>query len=155
MNKACKECVREADGNPLLIPTRSMVDKDGKPYPGPRCYSHHLKYTREKKRRAHQTRISRTYGNGWGDLYYELKEFQGGTCAICQVAKGISRNLSMDHDHKCCVGKVACGNCNRGLLCTRCNDLLGHARDDIQFFMRAAEYLANPPVKRFMEGKER
>jgi hypothetical protein len=35
----------------------------------------------------------------------------------------------------------------RGLLCTICNaKILGHARDDVDFFYRAIEYLTNPPA---------
>lgn len=35
----------------------------------------------------------------------------------------------------------------RGLLCRRCNDLLGHVRDDTDTLYRALWYLANPPAR--------
>lgn len=47
--------------------------------------------------------------------------------------------MAVDHDHK--TGMV------RGILCARCNhDILGHARDEIEFFERAIEYLKSPPA---------
>jgi hypothetical protein len=47
--------------------------------------------------------------------------------------------LSVDHDHKTLLV--------RGLLCRPCNDLLGHARDDPEFFTRAKVYLEKPPAQ--------
>lgn len=73
------------------------------------------------------------------DEYWEIYEFQGGTCAICQRATGVRKRLSVDHCHE--TGAV------RGLLCQKCNrDVLGHLRDDIAAFERAIEYLANTPA---------
>jgi hypothetical protein len=47
--------------------------------------------------------------------------------------------LSVDHCHE--TGIV------RGLLCQPCNrDVLGHARDDTEFFERCIEYLNSPPA---------
>jgi hypothetical protein len=36
----------------------------------------------------------------------------------------------------------------RGLLCTPCNKMLGHARDNTRMFARAIEYLVNPPAQK-------
>lgn len=73
------------------------------------------------------------------DEYARVKQHQGGLCALCQRATGARRALSVDHDHK--TGVV------RGCLCNPCNvRVLGHARDEIEFFERAIEYLKNPPA---------
>lgn len=43
--------------------------------------------------------------------------------------------------HDCCSGKKSCGQCVRGLLCNRCNPMLGYADDDPSLMWRAIEYL--------------
>lgn len=133
--KRCKDC-RER-GAPLTRPA---------PFPGPRCATD---WRAEKKRRkdaAHDLMVQRVYGLKPGQ-YKKLYDAQGGKCAICRRAKGIAKRLSVDHDHACCPGKTSCGKCVRGLLCTRCNDMFGHARDDPEFFTRAGSYLSLPPAR--------
>lgn len=63
---------------------------------------------------------------------------QGNACAICGTTekgfiRGRARYWSVDHDHK--TGKV------RGLLCQKCNTILGLANDDIQVLENAILYL--------------
>lgn len=79
-----------------------------------------------------------TYGLSEGD-YEALYAAQDGRCAICRRATGRVKRLAVDHDHK--TGKV------RGLLCGTCNKMLGHARDEPEFFTRGREYLLNPPME--------
>jgi len=53
---------------------------------------------------------------------------QGGHCALCPATKGSSdghTHLWVDHSHKCCNKSRTCGKCVRGLLCRRCNYLIG------------------------------
>ena len=76
--------------------------------------------------------------------YNELLGSQGGRCAICgKVPEEGERALAVDHDHNCCPGKESCGQCVRGLLCYRCNVLLGYAGDSPQVLSSAVQYLQN------------
>lgn len=71
------------------------------------------------------------------DGYNELFRSQKGCCAVCGE-KETSANkcdLSVDHDHK--TGIV------RGLLCDRCNRMIGFAGEDISKLQKAIDYLGN------------
>ena len=90
-------------------------------------------------------RVENVYGLLPGD-YQGLHQWQGGRCAICQRATGRSKRLAVDHNHRLeDLGRVSV----RGLLCSTCNQMLGHARDDVQFFVRAARYLLEPPAQKY------
>lgn len=52
------------------------------------------------------------------------------TDEICFACGRKTGDLSVDHDHDCCSGKRACGDCVRGLLCRECNQVLGLVEDD-------------------------
>ncbi|WP_278043978.1 endonuclease domain-containing protein [Mycobacteroides abscessus] len=41
--------------------------------------------------------------------------------------------------------------CVRSLLCSTCNKLLGHIRDDVQTAERIKDYLLNPPGRRVLD----
>lgn len=71
------------------------------------------------QRRSH---LRRMYGLT-PEQYDALLVAQGGVCAICEAAS--DERLHVDHDHACCPGKASCGKCIRGLLCGKCNRLLG------------------------------
>jgi hypothetical protein len=62
-------------------------------------------------------------------------------CMIC----GRNVALEVDHDHSCCDRvRRTCGQCNRGLLCKRCNWAIGRFHDDAELISRAVEYLRTP-----------
>ena len=101
---------------------------------------------------AHAKRIWENY-KLTEDQYWYLWRQQGGVCYICARARGTTKRLSVDHDHACCPTTPTCGECTRGLLCSKCNrDVLGHLRDDPEAMLRGYEYLKNPPFKRFLSG---
>lgn len=87
---------------------------------------------RIKARRVHSS-----YGV---DFYAEM-ERQDSACAICGDAENGGKRLSVDHDHSCCPGVTSCGKCFRGLLCSRCNLVLGRCEDDPHVFRAMADYL--------------
>jgi hypothetical protein len=70
--------------------------------------------------------------------YNNLLRLQDNVCAICGepetvIRKGRVYVLSVDHNH--------ITNRNRGLLCSRCNRLLGNAVDNQQILLNAIRYL--------------
>jgi hypothetical protein len=105
------------------------------------CYRCSQQERRDQGERAHRIYVARTYQLAAAD-YDRLHRIQDGRCAICQRATGASRRLCVDHDHA--TGKV------RGLLCRPCNDMLGHGRDDPDFFTRAWQYLVSPPASQLV-----
>lgn len=107
--------------------------------PGPRCATCHRARKKAARKAAHGRWILKTYGIT-SEQYEALYEAQGGVCYICQRAKGITKKLSVDHDHA--TGYV------RGLCCTTCNKFLGHLRDDPEGGLRIHEYLSWPPAFR-------
>lgn len=100
---------------------------------------------REYRQRTGYRRLQTLQGRGGMTLeqFTDLVERQQGLCAICRcpetgrpTGKHKSTNpvpLSVDHDHKTGL--------RRGLLCRRCNTLLGMAADDPQILLAAIDYL--------------
>jgi hypothetical protein len=67
--------------------------------------------------------------------YNQMLEKQKDSCAICHEKFKSSTHTQVDHDHK--TGKV------RGLLCRKCNSILGYSNDEIQILLNAINYLKN------------
>lgn len=72
--------------------------------------------------------------------YNNLLLSQNNKCAIC-LGENRKNKFSVDHNHDCCKDKKSCGKCNRGLLCIKCNLLLGASRDSISILKAAIGYL--------------
>lgn len=70
------------------------------------------------------------------ESYNRMLFEQDSSCAICggphnpEIKRG---KLFVDHDHE--TGRI------RGLLCIRCNTLIGHAHDSLAVLASAIEYL--------------
>lgn len=76
--------------------------------------------------------------NGFStELFNLLMEKQKGLCAICEIKLStglIPTSACADHCHAT--------NEPRGILCKKCNLLLGHAKDDIRILKKAISYLS-------------
>lgn len=97
--------------------------------------------TCNKKKCSEWAKANRERRRGYGikhqygitvQTYDRLLAKQGGMCAICNRPSG-KRRLAIDHCHS--TGVV------RGLLCTRCNQGLGHFQDNTDYLVNAAKYL--------------
>jgi len=91
----------------------------------------YLKFSTPELRRRNK------YMHRYGITMEDYKNFynsQNGVCAIClKTETGKKRFLSVDHCHK--TDKV------RGLLCDKCNNMLGRAEDNPMVLMSASLYL--------------
>lgn len=83
------------------------------------------------------------------EQYAVMLDAQGGVCATCHRPEtlvdtryGTPLKLAVDHDHACCPGKKTCGKCLRGLVCKRCNQVLGLVDDDPALLASMMDYLA-------------
>lgn len=94
-----------------------------------------------EKARLSRRRYALKAKYGVDEAWYDLTlRAQGGVCAICGEPETTSnqyslRKLCIDHDHK--TGKV------RGLLCSRCNAVLGRLKDDGKLILKMFYYLKN------------
>lgn len=84
---------------------------------------------RDSERQRH---LVKKYGVTFQD-YQRMLTQQGGCCAICRRPEPKGRMFDVDHNHS--TGVV------RGLLCTSCNRVLGHAGDSPERLRAAADYL--------------
>jgi len=84
---------------------------------------------RDAERERH---LVKKYGINFS-VYAALLTQQGGACAICKRAPISDRFFDVDHCHAT--------NVVRGLLCTSCNRMLGHAGDNPERLKAGAAYL--------------
>lgn len=87
------------------------------------------------KEAALEATMKSKYGITVGE-YTEMKVKQHFCCKVCQIHESkLLRRLVIDHCHK--TGKI------RGLLCDRCNRVLGSIKDDPLLCDKLREYLNN------------
>lgn len=133
--------LRFRDGNKENIAFRNLRDTGVEPAYQPtdqeRYDSRRERYERERDR-SRDLAFRSKFGISLAE-YDQMLEAQGSACAICGKPETVERNgkprwLAVDHCHR--TGKV------RGLLCGRCNPMIGYAADDAELLRKAADYVA-------------
>jgi len=127
--KCCVKCKTE---KPFSDFNRNSTRLDGRRTD---CKSCQVKATFESRRRR---KWFIRYGMTM-ETYQTLFDMQGGVCAIChkpetgKANNGKTRLLAVDHCHE--NGNI------RGLLCGKCNRIIGELGDDPLLFRAMADYL--------------
>src|SRR6185312_6744612 len=149
-NKHCKTCRRE---RMKLRRPASGVGAGGIDKAKTHCPKGH-EYTEENTYRNPQGRRScrkcgaansfveriKRYGLSLKQ-YVDILAGQNDSCAICSRKFLTEVKEHIDHDHGCCSGQKSCGRCVRGILCPRCNYLLGCVDDSPEILTNAVRYL--------------
>ena len=133
MIKTCKLCLEEKSTDDFY----SFYDKwSNKKYVGARCKPCHQQYKRDSATTARNRKAEKLqlrYGLTF-EQWEQMRENENFSCMICGINEDeMGRKLDVDHCHS--SGKV------RGLLCNPCNNMLGHARDNVAILETAAKYL--------------
>lgn len=114
----------------IIMPCKTCIKKKHKKWREGKGYEKHRENNRVQSWKAQgikEMTIAR---------YNEMYEAQEGRCAICGGDNGVmcigKKHFCVDHDHK--TGQI------RGLLCSRCNWLVG-LMEDWEFYSQAQFYL--------------
>ena len=139
--KYCPKCKTE---KPLELFNKHAKERDGLQRLCRDCQKEsNRKYLSTEKgaTTTRQAHLRRKYGIDL-QTYEELLLSQGNKCKICGVGSNPDSRANyfvIDHNHS--TGDI------RGLLCTKCNALLGLALDSEDILERAKQYLKNSRVK--------
>jgi hypothetical protein len=123
------------DENPRNLRIDNLKEADFPTIRSVKSDRRHYKMTSEAMRHYG---LKRMYGIS-PEIYSIMLVAQNGVCAICkqpETAKsswGTSKELSVDHNHV--TGEI------RGLLCSRCNHMIGHCRENREYLLAGVEYL--------------
>jgi len=96
---------------------------------------------RKSPETARKDNLRGRHGLTEAELDYMLDE-QKWKCLICE--EGLTKkNYHIDHDHAkgCCGESRSCPNCRRGILCSRCNTLVGRVETNLPLFDRIFDYI--------------
>jgi len=107
------------------------------------------KAVRDAYQKAHHRKVALSVYGLTVEEYQALAVAQDYRCAICNEEGLAPRELVTIADRKSVLAVDHCHEDGqvRGLLCTRCNSLLGMARDSEEILMAAVRYLQRSRVK--------
>lgn len=136
--QVCRECRREKvkrfrQNNPERVKELQKASRQ-RNLDYYQQYDRERNQTEERKRSKRNANLIKKYGITLEE-YEKLIEDQKGLCPICQkeLKPFTKHGASVDHCHK--TLRV------RGVLCNKCNSLLGFISDNTDSLQRAIEYL--------------
>ena len=133
MTKTCLKCSVE---KPLEDFYKFFDKWSNKQYASARCKLCHQEYRRESPttpRNRKSEKLQLRYGLTY-EQWEKMKTNESYSCMICGITEAeTARKLDVDHCHS--SGKV------RGILCNPCNNMIGHAKDNVAALRAAADYL--------------
>lgn len=139
--KACTKCRRDL---PAVAFHRARARPDGLGYQCRECVSEYNKGRTEQRRANARFKNYALTAEAFAALVRECD----GCCGVCgvQMVEGLGwKSLHIDHDHGCCPGTQSCGQCVRGLLCGRCNLIIGKfestSTDMVEWAISATRYV--------------
>jgi len=115
--KTCRTCTEEKPLTEFYINSGRWAYPDCKP-----CH-------RAGPRRKWQLKQYGLTPESYAAMFAE----QNGVCKICNQVCATGRNLAVDHNHT--TGVV------RGLLCKRCNQVLGQVEENLELLAKVVDYL--------------
>jgi hypothetical protein len=133
INRTCTRCISGKTGCQMPRCEEPKLRGRGAKY----CAQHSAEGPQRERVQIVRRKREREFGLTHEE-FLALHGAQGGVCAICGNGNDGPRQLSIDHDHA--TGAV------RGLLCDRCNPMLGYARDNTAVLEAAIEYLKRNQV---------
>lgn len=131
----CRQCYKRRRRNFYLNNSDKLKMRSSEWYENNKERAHYMnrKWCKRNPDKILNIRLKYKYGITLDDydIYFKL---QKGRCGICKTKK-LCRNgrFYVDHNHKT--------NEFRGLLCNKCNVLLGMINDRIKLLKRAIRYL--------------
>ena len=139
LTSSCKSCIKEYNIKYYQANSEKIAASNKEYYQAnpEKIAARNKEYYQANKASIEETKRDWYYKKNYGislDDYNLMLEEQDNCCAICK--KHSSENstvLHVDHCHE--TGEV------RGLLCYKCNSVLGYAKDDIQTLLTAVDYL--------------
>jgi hypothetical protein len=89
----------------------------------------------DNRKKNHNNYHRRVRYNITPEMYQKMILIQNNCCAICNCSfVGMKpRRIHIDHDHK--TGKI------RGILCQKCNHIIGNALDNVLILKKTIKYL--------------
>lgn len=135
------------------MPPRKSICKRGHPLKGPNCFIRPSGKRMCKKchrlwsmKNGYFDHIRRKFHTTKTNLLVLLSTQNNRCC--CGFVFNVNRKglrPCLDHDHNCCRYGGSCGRCIRGLLCRRCNFVLGayESRNDVHLLPEYLKHYLN------------